>query len=396
MLDNIGKDKEVAELLSRYISKAYPSSEYVAQQLQSGKKLTFYFGIDPTGPDLHLGHSVGLLVMRKLSLLGHSTIILFGDFTAQIGDPTDKDATRKQLSFKEVKENVRTYKDQLKKVMRGAPFKIARNADWHKKLSFEDVIKLASNISVQQLITRDMFQKRLQEGKSIGLHEFLYPLMQGYDSVVMRVDGEVGGHDQTFNMLVGRDLEKRLLDKDKIVLATKFLEDPATGKKLMNKSEGTYIAVCDSPQSMFGKVMALPDSAILPLFEFATEVPLSIVDDIKTRLATGENPKTLKLELAVALVSMYSGDKNAIKARDEFQRIFAKGEVPENAPEIEASGKDLVIVLVEWLKISNSEAKRLINDRAIKINQEIVTDWKHRLAPGDDLRVGSHRFAKIK
>mgnify|MGYP001618883644 CR=1 FL=1 len=391
-------DKEkITALFSRHIATIFPSRERVQTLLSSGKRLTFYLGIDPTGPDLHLGHTTNLLVLKKLIGLGHKVILLIGDFTAQTGDPSDKDATRKVLTAEEVGANMKTYLKQATKILPKGSFEVKYNSKWLAKLTFADVRKLARRVTVQQTIARDMFQKRLAENKPITVEEFLYPLMQGYDSVAMAVDGEVGGADQTFNMLVGRDLVKTILDKEKIVITTKLLEDSQTGKKIMNKSEGRYVSLNDSPQEMFGKTMALPDSAILPIFSYATELPDQKIAEVERRLSGGENPKTLKEELAYELVKTYHGEKEAQKAQEEFERVFSQKELPLNIAEfkVEKPADIVEVMMGSGLAASKSEARRLIEQGGVTLNDQTVNQWRQELKPGDILKVGPRRFLKI-
>ena len=391
----ISDPNRIDELLnSRYIEAVFPSKEKAGEIFKSGKRLSFYWGIDPTGPDVHLGHSTNLFVLKKLTGLGHKVILLMGGFTARIGDPTGRDLTRRPLSEKEINANMRTYLEQVTKVLPKGSFKVKNNRSWLKKMSFEDLIKLASHFTVQQMIAREMFQKRIQEQKPVSLNEFLYPLMQGYDSVAMQIDGEIGGNDQTFNMLAGRELEKSILNKEKIVITTKLLEDPVTGKKLMSKSEGHYISMNDKPDDLFGKIMAMPDHAIVTLFSYITEVPDEKIEEIKKRLENKENPKNLKEELAFELVRTYYGENQAQKSKNEFKRVFAKGKLPDKIEEFKVTGGSmpLILILVGWLKISKSEAKTLLDEKAVKINDEVVTGWDYKVKPGEVIKVGPRKF----
>jgi tyrosyl-tRNA synthetase len=397
MTKTVINKEAIEELLnSRYIEAIFPSKERVREMFSSGKQLTFYWGIDPTGPDVHLGHSTNLLFIKSLIKLGHKMILLVGDFTAKIGDPSGKDTARKPLTDEEVKENMKTYLRQVQMILPEGSFEVKYNSSWLKKMSFEDVVKLASHFTVQQMIVREMFQRRLKEQKPIALHEFLYPLMQGYDSVAMEVDGEIGGNDQTFNMLTGRDLVKNLLDKEKIVIATKLLEDPVTGKKLMSKSEGHYISLNDTPENMFGKVMSMADTAIVPLFTYTTEVSNEKINEIKERLEKNENPKDVKEELAAELVRMYFGEEEATKAKENFKNVFSKGKLPENIQEVPSDGQTILQTMtIAGIVSSNSEAKRLVSDGAVTVNGEKIKDWEHINKEGDDVKVGPRKFLKI-
>lgn len=388
---------KITELFGRQVAAVFPSRERAEEILGAGKQLTFYLGIDPTGPDIHLGHTTNLLVLKKLAGLGHKIILLIGDFTAQTGDPTDKDATRRTLTAEEVKTNSKTYLKQVTKILPKGLFTVRYNSQWLGKLTFDEVRKLTRQITVQQTITRDMFQKRLADNKPITVEEFLYPLMQGYDSVAMAVDGEIGGTDQTFNMLMGRDLVKNILGKEKIVITTKLLEDPQTKKKLMNKSEGRYISLNDSPPEMFGKTMALPDNAILPVFSYVTELPDQKIAEIERRLNGGENPKTLKEELAYELVKIYHGEKAAGQAQAEFKKVFSEGQLPSALAEFKISNGSMSIVtlLEKWLKISASAAKRLIDQNGVKVNDQVVSGWDREIKPGDVVKAGPRRFVRV-
>lgn len=392
-------ESKIKEIFGRYTETVFPSPEKALEIFKSGRQLTFYLGIDPTGPDIHLGHLTNFLVLKKIIQLGHRVILLIGDFTARIGDPTGKDTARQPLSKGQVKENMKTYLNQVYKILPKRSLEIKYNSQWLEKMKLEDVINLGSNFTVQQMMVRDMFQRRLQEQKPISQNEFIYPLLQGYDSVAMEVDGEIGGNDQTFNMLVGRDLVKKILGKEKVVIATKLLEDPESGKKLMSKSEGRLVSLNDFPEDIFGKVMALPDFAILPLWTLATEVPNEIITEIKNRLKNGENPKNIKEELALELVKMICGEKEADKARKEFRKIFTEKEPPTEIKEfkMEAGSMLLSAFLSGSLRISMTEAKRLIREqKAVMVNGQTEESWDYLVRPGDVVKTGPRHFVKAK
>lgn len=394
---------KIDELLSRGIGSfenkenIYPSREEAEKRFKEGKRLRIYLGIDPTGPDLHLGHTIPLLFLKRLWKLGHTPVLVIGDFTARIGDPTGKDDTRKPLTEKEVKGNMKNYLGQVYKILPKGSFEVKYNSSWLSKMSFQDVLELSSHISVQQMIARSMFRERIKNEKTIGIHEFLYPLMQGYDSVAMKIDGEVGGSDQMFNMMVGRDLEKKLLKKEKLVFGMKLLEDAESGRK-MSKTEGGLISLSDSPKDMFGKTMkTVPDNMTATVFELCTEKPLEWIQDKKR-----SEPYEFKKELAHELVRMYHGEKEASKAREEWDRVFSKGELPSETeiPVFSGSGTALLdFITKNELAKSRSEAKQLFDQGAIKINGEVAkikTNWSYELRSGDVIQVGSHRFAKVK
>lgn len=363
----------ISAVLFRRLEAAgvFPNKDEVIKTL-SERSCRVYLGIDPTGPDIHLGHVIPILFLKQLWELGHQAIILIGNFTSQIGDPTGKSATRKPLSSAQVAQNARTYVKQISRVLPKEAFTVKYNNDWLGKLKFGHILDLASHVTVQQMIQRDMFQERLKKEEPIGVHEFLYPLMQGYDSVAMEVDGEVGGNDQTFNMLMGRTLEKKLLNKEKLVFATQLLAN-AEGKK-MSKSEGEIIAVTDEPREIRRKVLAMDDSLIKKVFELCTEKPMAWIENLPA------DARAQKESLADELVRMFHGDKAVAESR--------------TAQEI-TSGP-LVEVLTGALGNSKSEVKRLVEQSAVQVNGQVVSDWNHILKSGDKVQVGKGRFIEIK
>jgi len=384
----ITDQQKIEELLTRRIEAVFPSKEEANKRLKDGKQLRVYLGIDPTGPDLHLGHTIPLLFLKQLLELGHKPVLVIGDFTARIGDPTGKETARKPLTEKEVKNNMKNYLGQVYKILPKGSFEVKYNSSWLSKMSFEDVVGLASHVTVQQMNTRDMFQERIKNEKPIGIHEFLYPLMQGYDSVAMKIDGEVGGNDQTFNMLVGRDLEKKFLNKDKLVFATKLLVDAESGKK-MSKTEGGLISLSDSPQDMFGKTMkTVPDEMIELVFRLCTEKPAEWIEDKKR-----SEPYDFKKELASELVRMYYSEKESMKAWQEWDRVFTKGELPSEMEEVKTAKLVELVGLVT--QGSSSSAKILIDQGAVKINGEVKKEWNLTPKEGDVIQIGPKRFVRI-
>lgn len=401
----ITDEKEISDILNRSVSAIYPDSDSLKKALMSGKRLRIYAGADATGSQLHLGHSTNFIILEKLRQMGHEVIILFGDFTAKIGDPSDKSAARVRLTNEEVKNNIKTWKNQIAKIVnfkdRKNPVKIVYNADWLSKLTFEEIIDLSSNFTVQQMIERDMFSNRIKDGKPIYMHEFFYPLMQGYDSVHLDVDMEIGGNDQTFNMLAGRTLLSKLKQKNKFVLATTLLENPITGKKLMSKSEGGYVAMNDTPIDIFGKIMALPDGVIIPLFTDATFVEVDKIKEIETKLAAGEsNPRDVKMDLGMEIVKIYHSEKDAIAAKENFINTFSKKEgISEDAKQIEVkSGATLIDVLIEnSLVESKSEWRRLVEAGAVTDldKDEKIADPNFAVTENLNLKIGKKKFVKI-
>ena len=371
-------DKEIEELLTRGVERVYPDKSTLEKVLMSGKKIRLYYGIDPTGNTLHIGHLVQLLKLRKFQDLGHEVIILIGDFTAQIGDPTDKQATRKPLTHKQVLENAKEYKKQIGKILdlKKSNIRFVHNEKWSNKLTPTDMLELASYFTVSNLLTRDMFQERIKAGREVYVHEFLYPIFQAYDAVTMDVDLQIGGNDQMFNMLAGRNLMKRKKQKEMFVLTTKLLIDP-TGKK-MGKTEGNMITLSDPANDMFGKVMSWSDSMIPLGVELCT--------GLDSNNFINEKPRDQKIKLAHEIVKIYYGADTADKAQDNFEQTFVKGAVPKDIKTIQVD-KDTPLVdvlLKEGMISSKSEFNRLNKEGAIKEIEKGV------------YRIGKHRFLKIK
>lgn len=392
--------QKIDEILNRgTIVEILPEKEEFRKKLLSGKKLRFYIGFDATSPTLHLSHAKNIMLMEKFRQLGHEVIILFGDFTARIGDPSGETTARKQLSRKEVVENVKKWKQLIKPLMDFNTFinppKIKYNNDWLAKLTMEEIINLSSNFTVQQMLVRDMFQKRIKEEKPIHLHEFLYPLMQGYDSVVMDVDVEVCGTDQIFNALAGRDLMKKLKNKDKSVVAVTLMENPKTGE-LMSKSKGTGVFLDALPKDMFGQIMAQSDEMIEILFINNTFLSLEEIKNI----IIGD-PRDAKAKLAFEIVKIFYGEKEAKKAQDLFNKIFRDKEIPDEIPVFKTNKEKympLDLLFDSKMASSKNEAKRLIEGGAVEIiNQGKITDWKKEinLKNGIIIKVGNRKFIKI-
>jgi len=390
--------EKIKEVLERGVSEVVVKEE-LQKKLLSGKSLRIYFGIDPTSPNLHLGHTVVLRKLRAFQDLGHEVILLIGDFTARIGDPTQRDAARVPLTEKQVKDNFKDYKKQAAKVLDFKKLKVKYNSQWLSKLNFADIIKLASNFTVQQMLARDMFARRMQENKPINLQEFLYPLMQGYDSVYMDVDLEVAGNDQIFNALAGRDLQKIYHNKDKDVLTTKLLL--GTDGRKMSKTFGNTISLSDSPNDMFGKVMSMQDQLIYDYFDLCTGVPLQELAEIKNKLASGQNPRDIKARLAKEIVAMYNGKDAAEKAEKEFDSVFRNKEMPTDIPTFETAKENYPILDLLFdakLTDSKSEAKRLVEGGGVEINKQKIQDWKQeiKIEDGMIIQAGKRKFIKIK
>ncbi|MFA5022598.1 MAG: tyrosine--tRNA ligase [Patescibacteria group bacterium] len=393
------KNQKIKELLERGVENIYPNKEALEKALLSGKKLKIYNGIDPTGK-LQIGHGVVFLKLRQLQDLGHEIIVLIGDFTAQIGDPTGKSNARKPLTHKQVMQNAKDYKKQIGKILdlTKANVRFVHNQDWTNKLKPVDMLALASRFTVARLLERDMFQERIKAGLDIAVHEFLYPIFQAYDAVTMDVDMQIGGSDQTFNMLAGRTLMRKMKDKEKFVLTLKLLEDPS-GKK-MGKTEGNAIFLDMPPKEMYGKIMSWSDGMIVPAFESATNVSLTELVQIKKDFANGKNPKILKMLLAYKIVEMYHGKLAAISAEENFKQVFEEKLNPDDIPTFKIKERNIVDVLVATkLAASKSEAKRLIAQGGIKVDTKEVKDENFVIekidADGVVIQKGKRYFAKV-
>ncbi len=395
-------ERRIDELLSRSVAEVLPSKKELKEKLMSGERLRIYIGTDATGTSLHLGHATNYMILERFRQLGHQVIFLVGDFTSQIGDPTDKSATRIQLSPKQVKDNVKTWINQIRPIIdvdnKENPVEVRYNSEWLGKLKYVDVLGQAVHFTVQQMIERDMFQKRLKEGKPIYLHEFFYPLMQGYDSVALDVDVEMCGNDQKFNALVGRTLLKKLSNKEKFVFITTLLENPKTKEKMMSKSLGTGVYLDSSPTEMFGGVMSQPDENMEQLFVDATYLTLTEIKEI----LKASNPKDAKLRLGYEIVKIYHGEKEAENAKENWEKTFSAGEMPSGIKTIKVKLKiPLVEILIkEGIVASKSEFRRLVEEGAIKFRGKLeerkIIDPNTLADESGALRIGKKRFLKIE
>lgn len=390
-------EQKINEILSRGVEDVIVRED-LRKKLLSGEKIRLYFGVDPTGSVLHLGHAVVLRKLKDFIELGHEVILLIGDFTARIGDPTGRDAERKPLTEKEVKENFKDYKRQASRILDFSKVKIKYNSKWLTKLNFADILRLSSNFTVQQMLVRDMFDRRLKQNLPISLQEFMYPLMQGYDSVAMDVDLEIGGNDQMFNMLAGRELQKIYNNKDKSVMTTKLLL--GTDGRKMSKTFNNYIAITDGANDMFGKVMSIKDELIGDYLELATNLSVAEIAEIKN-LA---NPRDQKARLAKEIVKIYHDEKQAETAEKEFDQVFKNKELPSDMPIFQTDKRKyspIDLLYDAKLAESKNKAKYLIdaNGTAIIIDgeEEKITDWHKEvdLVDGAIIRVGKRRFVKI-
>lgn len=399
----ITDEKLVDEVLSRGVEKVYPSKADLKKKLMSGDKIRLYCGYDPSAPALHVGNAISISKLAQFQKLGHEVIFLIGGFTGMIGDPTDKAAARSKLSREEVLANALNFKKQASSYLSFEgenPAQVKYNNEWSDQVSFKDLIELSSHFTVQQMIQRDMFQKRLTEEKPIFLHEFLYPLAQAYDSVVMDVDLEVGGNDQMFNMMCGRDLQKAINGREKFVLTMKLLADN-NGKK-MGKSEGNAFFLDDSASDMYGKVMSWTDDVLPSAFELCTFVEMTEVKELLKDL--NNNPRDLKMRLAYEITKINHGEKLALEAQDYFIKTVQNKEIPEEIEERKVDQEKMNIVdLLVFLEMvsSKSEARRLVEQGGIKIGKttdlQVVSDVKIEIKIENNLIIqrGKRQFIKI-
>ncbi|HSX40058.1 MAG TPA: tyrosine--tRNA ligase [Candidatus Saccharimonadales bacterium] len=396
---------KIEELLSRGVDTIYPTREELEKVLRSDKKLKLYQGFDPTGIQMHIGHMVGLRKLAQFQKLGHQVIFLIGDGTGLAGDPSGKTRGREKfLSREELRKNATDYVKQAQKIVSfegDNPVEILFNGDWLTKLTLVDILEIAGNFTWQQLSERDMFEDRAKKGEPINMREFLYPLLQGYDSVAMKVDLEIGGTDQTFNMLCGRTLVQNMLSKNKFVLTTPLLTD-ATGRKI-GKTEGNVIALNDKPEDLFGKIMALSDDVIVKGLEYLTDVPMDEIEKINEAITGGENPVKFKKQLAFEIVKQLNSDADARNAQEHFEKTVQQKELPDEVSVIELDPNDNLIsysdLLVKTgLASSKSEAKRLIEQGGVEVDNTRVENPNEEITITDELllKVGKRKFVKVK
>lgn len=388
-------------LIKRGTEEVLVESELV-DRLKQDKPLRVKCGFDPTAPDIHLGHTVLINKLKEFQDLGHHAILLIGDFTAMIGDPTGKSATRPPLSFEEARENAKTYEAQVFKILDRDKTEVVYNSDWMNKKNATDMIRLAAKYNVARMLERDDFNKRFKGGQSIAIHEFLYPLIQGWDSVELNADVELGGTDQKFNLLVGRELQKEQGQTPQIVITTPLLEG-LDGVKKMSKSLGNYIGVDEAPDEIFGKVMSISDDLMWRYFELLSFRPLEEIEHFKTDVASGANPRDIKFHLGKEIVARFHDQAAADKAQQNFIARFQKGAMPDEMPEVELKSQQGVLPIANLLKEakltnSTSDALRMIKQGAVKIDGEKISDSKLEITSGSDAvyQVGKRKFARIK
>jgi len=384
---------KIDEVLTRGVTNIIPGKAELEKLLRSGKKLNIYLGIDPTATRIHIGHGVPLRKLQEFVELGHHVIFLIGDFTALIGDSSDKESERPVLTYEQIQDNLKTYKEQASKILDFSKVEVKFNSEWLKKLNFADVIKLCQHFSVGDFVSRELIRKRLDSGTRVGLHEFLYPVMQGYDSYMMDTDIQIGGADQTFNMQAGRTLQKDLRNKESFVLVTGYLE--GTDGRKMSKSWGNAIWISDPPEEMFGKVMSLRDELIVQYFRNATKTSDKKIREVEKRLKDGKNPLNLKKELGIALVTEFHSKTDAEDAQKSFEQTFQE-RVPEFNIKVSA-GSTLVTTISPFTSLASiSDAKRLIKQKAVDVNGKTILDSSYIIKSGDEIKVGSRTFLKAK
>lgn len=391
------KQEKINELLNRGVEEII-GKENLEKELLSGKKLRVKLGIDPTSPNIHLGRSIPLLKLRDFQNLGHTAVLIVGDFTGLIGDTSDKDSERPMLSTKQVKENLKTYKKQLAKIIDIDKAEFHFNSQWLKKLNFSQIGELASIFSINQFISRELIAKRIKEGKRVSLHETLYPLMQGYDSVAIKADIELGASDQKFNILAGRDIQKHFGQKEQYPFIVGPIIEGLDGRK-MSSSWGNTINFNDEPFDMFGKIMSMRDELILKYFDLLTRIPLQ--DFARMKDMVRDNPKQAKILLAKEIVTMYHGAQQAQQAEQVWRSTFEKKEIPENTPVAKVKIKIPLaeVLLQHGLISSKNEWKRLVQAGAIKlftqVHEEKIIDPETLVSQSGDLKIGKKKFLKI-
>ena len=367
---------------------------------KTGKPLRVKQGFDPTAPDIHLGHTVGLRKLKQFQDLGHTVVLIIGDYTGMVGDPSGKSETRPRLTYEQVMENAKTYEKQFFKILDRDRTEVRYNGEWFSKMSFSDVMDLAAKFTVARLLERDDFSNRYKEGKPISLHEFFYPLMQGFDSVAIQADVEIGATEQKFNLVAARQIQREYGQEPQVILTLPVLEG-IDGTQRMSKTLGNYVGIDEPPDEMFGKVMSIPDELILKYFTLVTDYSVEQLKDVKKRLDDpAVNPMEVKKELARAIVSMYHSEGAALEAQKKFEKVFSEREIPEDIPVVvlKDDSFELVKALADnGVVSSRSEARRLIIQGAVRVDKQKVSDINYRFVKGKEyiVKVGKRRFVKF-
>lgn len=375
------------------------SQKSLEEKLRSGKNLRVKFGVDPSRPDIHLGHAVALWQLKQFQDAGHTVIFLMGDYTALVGDPSGKNKTRPVLTPEEIKANAQTYLDQVSIILDTEKIEIRHNSEWFKKMDFADLIQLGANFSVANIIERDDFNKRLKSGSEIAMHELFYPMMQAYDSVMLKADIELGGTDQRFNLLAGRELQKKMRQEPQELIMTELLVG-LDGKEKMSKSLGNYVGISEAPAEQFGKLMSINDEMIVKYFKLCTQVSDKDIAEFEESMKHGANPRDIKAKLACEIVGLYHGKEEAGKAQESFDAQFRDNQIPADIEEVELAGNfDPALLIINLgAASSNSEARRLVEQGALKIDGARIEDIKAPIgiASGMIIQVGKRRWWRVK
>lgn len=397
--------KEQLEIIKRGVEELISEEEMVKKlenSIKTNQPLRIKQGFDPTAPDIHLGHTVGIRKLRQFQELGHTIVLIIGDYTGLVGDPSGKNETRPRLQYETLMKNAETYENQFFKILDRSKTEIHYNGEWFAKMKFDEIMNLAAKFTVARILERDDFTKRYKEGNPISLHEFFYPLMQGYDSVAIKADVELGATEQKFNLLTARDVQREYGQEPQVILTLPVLEGIDGGQR-MSKSLGNYIGIDDEPDEMYGKIMSIPDNLILKYFTLVTDYSLAQLQEVKRRLNDGQtNPMVLKKELARTIIKMYHSESAARQAEQNFEQIFSKKEIPDDIEEIIIPSSDLPKPLVKLLTecgavSSNGEARRLIQQGGVRINNEKINDINYSFQNQGEYitKVGKRRFFKF-
>lgn len=380
---------QIDELLTRRVEQVLPNPTALKQLLESGKKIRLYQGFDPTGIKLHLGHSIGMRNLQSFVELGHEVIVLFGTGTVLVGDPSERETGRKLITQEEIEANIQTWKDQVSKIIDLERVTIKYNGDWLVPMTLKDIISLASHISAVQLFKRESFTRRIDKGDTVWFHETLYPLLQGYDSVAMDVDLEIGGTDQTFNMLVGRELQRKINNREKFVMTNPMIL--GTDGKQMSKSSGNCIWLDDNPSQMYGKTMSIPDNQIEIYLKLLTDLPLNQIEQLPS------NPMENKKVLAFEIVKQFHGAESAKTAAEEFQRVVQDKQIPENIPTIEIQPQTNLLEVLSMANLggSNGERKRMITQGGVSLNDKVMENPLSDIEENGVLRYGKRSYIQI-
>lgn len=397
--------KEQLEIIRRGVEELISEEEMVRKlenSIKTNQPLRIKQGFDPTAPDIHLGHTVGIRKLRQFQELGHTIVLIIGDYTGLVGDPSGKNETRPRLQYETLMKNAETYENQFFKILDRSKTEIHYNGEWFAKMKFDEIMNLAAKFTVARILERDDFTKRYKEGNPISLHEFFYPLMQGYDSVAIKADVELGATEQKFNLLTARDVQREYGQEPQVILTLPVLEGIDGGQR-MSKSLGNYIGIDDEPDEMYGKIMSIPDNLILKYFTLVTDYSLARLEEVKRRLNDGQtNPMVLKKELARTIIKMYHSESAARQAEQNFEQIFSKKKTPDDIEEIIIPSSDLPKPLVKLLTecgavSSNGEARRLIQQGGVRINDKKINDINYAIQNKGEYitKVGKRRFFKF-